>query len=182
MSSRSFSAGNYTRTIDTQEDPFNTRVRATLDGEELDQDNPENWSKEKVRAAAEMFQRADHRVLINKENADAFLAQHPEFLDTKSNAEKMNAILDSLYGERAYSSEEFETAYRAGVATKSLTIDEAELVKQQQRAADEQRAQGTQSVTPTMEELETMPLEDLRRLDALENQKRMQRRGEEGGF
>jgi hypothetical protein len=92
-----------------------------------------------------------------------------------------------MYGsDRAYTVGEFESAYQVCCANNLLDLDGEELSRQeQQRKADENAriaAEREQSVAPSVPELYDMSLEDLRRLDAIENQKRMQRLGEEGGF
>jgi hypothetical protein len=180
------SIGSYTRYISNpaEIDPLNQRVRDFLD--DSMPDGPENAPAEEVRAWAEHFQRADTNAIAQRENADAFLAVHPEFLDTKANGETMNRTLETLYGDRVYTVSEFEKAYRVCCANKSLALDKAEIAKQEQAAADEranaareQRAQETRTFTE--DEKYTMSLDELRQLENREIQKRMQQAGERGG-
>jgi len=64
-----------------------------------------------------------------------------------------------------------------------LKLDKAELAKQEKDAAKAlAEAERAHSVEPSIDDLYSMPLEDLRRLDAVENQKRMERIGNEGGW
>jgi|GEM_PF-3218339 len=184
----SFTAGNYTRSIDTPTDPLDARMRSKLDGVDLDNsENPEDWSAEKVRAVAQMFERND-RAAQNKVQSglsgDAFVATHPEFKDSKANGLLMVHQLKTLFGEGvAYTLDDYNTAYESLRASNFLNLDE-KIVKEQNVEAAKQRAAAEKARnTPKSEqELWDMPMDELRRLDAVENHERMQRRGEEGGW
>jgi hypothetical protein len=187
MGSRSFSVGNYTRNTDSQEDPFNTRVRAFRD-DSVDTlpDTFENWPKERVKEAVEGMLRADQRqqdLIATKDNADVFLAAHPEFLDTTANGQLMNHELKRMFGDCLHTFDQYEAAYESLRASNFLALNKAEVEKQRKAAAKARvEVERARSVEPSLDELWAMPLEDLRRLDAVENQQRMQRRGEEGGW
>jgi hypothetical protein len=186
MSSRTISVGNFTRHVDTPEDPFTARVMAIKndDASNLD-DNPENWPADKIRAAAEMFQREDtvrHNQQQSGINADAFLTMHPEIYDTQRNAELFKHELHRMFGESLLTVNEYEAAYESLRASNLLSLNKTE-VEKQRKAADKARyaAQKAQTVTPSEQDLYDMPLDELRRRDTVEAQKRMQRAGERGG-
>jgi hypothetical protein len=170
------------------EDPLNVKARRSLDGT-LDElpDTFENWSAEQVKEAALGFARADSDRIAQRANADAFLALHREFLDIDANGQTMNRTLAALYGDRLYSVAEFEQAYTVCCANNSLTLDKAEIVKQQQKATNERaKAARAQLAAETRvfseDEKENMSLEELRAAETREIQQRMQRIGEEGGW
>lgn len=178
---------DYTRYTQTKDDPFTARVKAFKrdDASELE-DSPENWSAEKVKAAAEMFQRQDQKqqnTVANREMADVFIAEHPEYIDSGVNGRLMTHELRRTFGEGAYTLAQYEQAYESLCNSNFLNLDE-KIVREQQKEAARARAQAerARSVTPAEQDLYEIPLEDLRRLDAIENQKRMQRIAEEGGW
>lgn len=191
--SRSFSVGPYYSQQD--KDPFDIRIRAKLDGKTLDQNDPENWSPEKIRAAGEMFDRNDKNkqdLIQTGRNGDAFVAAHPEVLDSTKNGELFKHEMNRMFGECLHTVEHYEAAYQSLRASNLVQIDKAK-DESRRRAADKQRydAQKEPSIaqipfdkmTPTqLQQLETMPLEELRRLGAVEAQRQMQLRGEEGGW
>ena len=170
------------------EDPLNVGARAALnlapdqrfnDSSELF----EEWSPEKQRRAFEGLQREDAKRIALDKAATDFVTLHPEYVDNNSNGKKMNDALVARHGNRVFTVEEFEQEYRVLRANNNLTLDQATIVKQQQAAANQRaKAERSRIVYRTEEELETMPLEEIRRLDAVERQKQMQRVGEEGGI
>ena len=171
-----------------EQDPLNQHVRAALDGtlEELP-DTFEHWPADRVKEAALGFQRADDNRIAQRANADAFLALHKEFLDTQANGETMNRTLEALYGERLYTVSEFEKAYAVCRANNSLTLDQAEIVKQQQaeanqRAKAERARRAAETRVYTEDEKYSLSLEELREAENREIQKRMQQAGERGGY
>ena len=181
-------AHDYIRYTQTQDDPFTSRVKAILNDDTSNlEDNPENWFAEKVKAAGEMFQREDtirQNQIQSGLNADAFLAAHPEILDTKANVDLFVHELKRMFGEGSLLTvNEYEAAYASLRASNFLALNKAEVAKQQ-KAADKARyeAQKAQSVKPTEDEMYSMSMEEIRMRDAIENQQRMQRRGEEGGW
>jgi len=186
MSSRSFSVGSYTRNIQESADPFNERVRAFKD-DSFDslEDNPENWPKEKVKAAAEMFQRNDQAHINAAEmqkTGTAWTKLNPQYIDNDANAQLMRHQLRSN-GVAKATLADFDLAYEQLKESGFLKLDKAELAKQEKDAAKAlAEAERAHSVEPSIDDLYSMPLEDLRRLDAVENQKRMERIGNEGGW
>jgi hypothetical protein len=185
---QSFGGSFGNATIHREIDPFDEKARRTLDGTlgELP-DTFENWSADRVKEAALGFARADSDRIAQRSNADAFLALHKEFIDIDANGQTMNRTLEALYGDRVYSVAEFEKAYAVCRANNSLTLDQAEIVKQQQKAANERaKAAREQHAAATRvfseEEKENMSLEELRDLENREIQKRMQQVAEEGGY
>ncbi len=83
----------------------------------------------------------------------------------------------------AINEEQFESAYNVARANNLLELDKAEIVKQQQADSNRRsKAERARIVNLSEEELETMPLEEIRRLDAIEYQKQMQQAGERGGL
>jgi type IV secretory pathway VirJ component len=183
----SSAGGHYTRNIPTENDPFNNRVMSFRDGDlESLENNPETASAATIRAFGEMFARNDAKTVTQRQNADAFLAQHSEFIDHPANADKMNKALSAMYGERVYTVEEFECAYNALRANKALEIDQAEVVKQQQAAANaakRAKAVATKAnVEPTIEDMYSMPLDELRMRAAVADEARKRKIAEEGGW
>ena len=141
---------------------------------------------ERIKEAALGFERADNTRIEQRAHADAFVALHTEWIDIDTNAQTMNKTLAALYGERLYSVSEFEKAYEVCRANNSLKLDQVEIVKQQQAAADqrakaarEQRAAETRVFSE--DEKENMSLEELRVAENREIQRRMQEAGERGG-
>jgi hypothetical protein len=193
-------AHDYVRYMQHADDPFTARVMAIKNDDTSNlEDNPENWPAEKVKAAGEMFQREDtirQNQLQSGLNADAFLAAHPEILDTKANGELFRHELNRMFGEGSLLTvNEYEAAYASLRASNFLALNKAEVARQQKAADkaryDAQRAQHLNNpavkqlheLSPEKQrELDEMSLEEIRRLDTLENQKRMERIGNEGGW
>jgi hypothetical protein len=197
-------AHDYVRYTQSEEtDPLNQRINASLNGT-LDElpDVFENWDAPHVRAAIEGLQRADQShqdAAENQKTGDAFVAGHPEYIDTKANAALMQHEMNRMFGPGLHTLEQFETAYESLCASNFLKLNQAEVAKQE-KAADKQRyeaerarteaararrftpAQRGQSVTPEEDAVYAIPLEELRRRDAIENQKRMERIAQEGGW
>ena len=182
--------GNFGRHIpnSAEQDPLNVRARASLDGT-LDElpDTFENWDKDRVKEAVQGLQRADESTIKQRANADAFLALHPEFVDINTNGQTMNRTLEALFGERLYSVSEFEKAYEVCCANNSLTLDQAEIVKQQQAAANQRaKAERARRAVETRvyseSEKENLSLEELRAAENREIQRRNERIGQEGGW
>ncbi len=181
--SRTSSAGNYTRTLDAA-DEVTDRVISVRDGDtEALENNPETASAATIKAFGELFARNDAKLIALHRNSDTFVTLHKEFLDTKFNGERMNDTLKAMFGDVAYSLEQYEHAYSVLRANNVLEIDQAEVVKQAQAAANQRAkaARAAQKAVPTEEQLYTMDLDELRRLDAVENQQRLQLAGERGG-
>jgi hypothetical protein len=122
--------------------------------------------------------------LATKKNADAFIAVHPELIDNKSNAFILLNQARTMFGDGELTVNNLEDAYQyLRDRTDFLKLDAKELAKQQKaQAKAHYETERARSVRPTEQELYDMPLEDLRRLDTIDNQKRMQRIGEEGGW
>ena len=181
MSGRSFSVGSYTRHVTEQEDPFTTRVRAFRD-DSLDQleDKFENWEAPQVKEAVEGLQRADNKTQIVNQNmatGDAFAAGHKEYVDNDANALLILNQMDTMFGKGLHPLEHFESAYEyLRTNTNFLKLNQAEVARQQ-KAADKARydAQRAQSVTPSEDEMYSMPMEEIRMRDVIENQKRKER-------
>ncbi len=185
MSSRSFSVGGFTRNVAAPSDPFSDRVMAFRNDDSSALSAEEQLTAEQIKTAERLAQ-ANDQVTQNKiargQNADAFLAAHPEVLDTAANTKLIVHELARMFGTDAlYTIENYEAATDSLRRSGLLKINEAEAAKQK-KEADKQRAAAATKAEPTLEELYNMPMEDLRRLDAGANQARMQRRGEEGGW
>ena len=178
--------GNGPNIYDQSPTEFDTQARARLKGEQtFDDSSPrfEDWSPEKQRAAYEGMRRSDANLIAINENADIFLAKHPEFVDNKVNGEAINRTLKAMFGDVVHTTEQFEAAYNVARANNILQLDQAELAKQA-KAATQQRAKAERKriVNLTEEELENMPLEEIRRLDVIERQRQLQTEGERGGL
>jgi hypothetical protein len=179
--------GSYLRNIHNpaNDDPINDGARRSLNGQQrFDDSSPrfEDWSPAKQRAAFEGMQRADAKLAANAENANLFLSMHPEFVDSEANGAALNSTLKAMFGDVEHTTEQFERAFEVARANNILELDAAEIAKQT-RAATQQRAKTERSriVYRSEDELETMPLEEIRRLDAIERQKQLQESGERGG-
>ena len=93
----------YAPTI-VENNDFDTQTRARLNGENpFDDSSPrfEDWSPAKQRAAFDGLRRSDEKFAVINENADIFIANHPEFLDTKANGEAINRTLKAMFGDVA---------------------------------------------------------------------------------
>jgi len=133
------------------------------------------------------LQRADENIATKKQNADLFADLHPEYLDTRQNGQAFSRTLKAMYGDVAYSVEQFENAYEVCNANGLLQLDQKVMAGQEaeaKAAARKQYADAERSriVNRTEAELESMSLEEIRRLDAQERLHQMQGRGEEGGW
>jgi hypothetical protein len=184
------SIGNYTRLLhhDADDDPLNQRINASLSGT-LDElpDTFENWNKDDVREAIEGLQRADERKATVNANADSWAINHPEYLDTAKNGAVFNRALNAMFGPITFTVEHFEKCYQVLRANNTLELDEGEIVKQHQAAANarakaERARRAAETRVFSEEEKYSMSLEELRRVEDREIQKRAQRIGEEGGW
>ena len=126
--------------------------------------------------------RADVNRAAVGENALTFFALHPEFADTPQNGVAINRTLKAMFGDDVPTIEQFETAYQVACANNLLKLNQAEIAKQA-KAALKQRATAERSriVNLPQEQLETLSLEEIRHLDALERQRELQAAGERGG-
>ena len=171
---------------DAQRDPFNHRVMAFLNDDASELDDSEKLTAEHIKAAALLAEREDQAKadrLASQQAADAFVAGHPEYDDkSEANAHLLLNQVETMFGKGLHTIKQWEAAYEyLRTNTNFLKLDAKELSKQK-KAADKARFDAAQNpVTPSVQELYEMPLDDLRRLDAVENQKRMQRAGERGG-
>jgi len=172
------------------EDQFNIRTRASLGDpdaiERLDPNDANNISAATVKAVHEAALREDAKLNTRHRSADTFLALHPEFIETKANCDAMSRTLHALFGGIPFTTDHFQKAYEVLNANNSLTLDQATIVKQQQKAANErakaareQHARETRVFSEV--EKENMSLEELRAAENREIQQRMQQAGERGG-
>jgi hypothetical protein len=169
------------------EDPLNVRVNASLNGS-LDElpDTADFWTKDRWKEAALAAEREDRATqdrLENKKTADGFVASHPEYVDNNVNGKLLLNQMNTMFGPGLHTPDQHEAAYEYLCNnTDFLKLDPKELEKQR-KAADKQRyeVERARSVGLSEQELYSMPLDDLRRLDAIENQKRLQLAGERGG-
>lgn len=146
---------------------------------------------EQVKAAYEAAVREDRAAqdrLETQANGDAFIAVHPEFMDTVPNAQLLVNQARTMFGkEGLITVEMFEQAYQyLRVNTDFLKLDRNVLAAQQKQAAKQRYAQAraaeTRRITNLSEaEVEALPLEEILRLDAMERQQQMQAAGERGG-
>ena len=139
MSSRQVGAGRFGNgpsVYDQSQSEFDLDTRRRLDG--LGPIKPQ-LTAEQVKQAYEEALRADETRTIKSQSADNFVALHSEFLDTPKNGKLMSDTLKAMFGDCAYTTEQFESAYNVLRVSNSLDIDKAEEVKQQQKAADAKR-------------------------------------------
>jgi hypothetical protein len=177
-------AHDYIRYTQHPDDPFTARVMAIKNDDTSGlEDSPENAPAEKVKEWGEAFQRADTKRVAIETNAAEFLTFHPELIDNNANGQAMNRTLKAMFGDCAHTVEQFEAAYRVLVANNALALDKKVLAEQEKEAAKQRaEAQRARKVTFSEDERYSMPMEELRRLESSEIQKRMQRIGEEGGW
>lgn len=187
---RSFSVGSYTRHVATTVDPFNQRVMAFKNDDASGlEDTPENWSADKVKAAAEMFAREDQKQqnkIASGQNADAFLASHPEFLDTQANGQLMNHQLNTMFGDGLHTLEHFEAAYQSLRASNFLNLDQKIVREQQKEAAraraEQERARIAARAFDEDSAYGSLSMDELRQKADEQLRHDMQRRAEEGGW
>jgi hypothetical protein len=166
------SFGNGPNVYQQSQSEFDIKARDLLNGKPaFDDSSPrfEDWSPEKQKASYEGLQRADSNLIEQRANADAFLALHPEFIDLNTNGQTMNRTLETMFGDRVYTVAEFEQAYAVCRANNSLQLDQAEIVKQQQAAANQrtkaalkQRADAASRVFNPHADYDSLSLEEIR--------------------
>ncbi len=150
---------NYTRTINTPDSDFDSRLRKKLDGVALDDTNFDQMSAEKYREFAEKYD-ADKQALVKQnEDAIAFIKAHPEYEDTTKNGDAMAALCKSVFGTKYATREQYEHCFPNGVATGLVTV-KADVVKQQE--AERAKAEATAQASLTEEESYSFDLNDLR--------------------
>ena len=160
------SFGNYTRHLNTQDDPFNTRVRANLDGT-LDSlpDTPENASAETIKKYAEHFL-AEEATRVDgfraREDVNAFLALHPEYKDTPANAALMNHELKRMGVTINPTLEQNDAAYRSLRESNFLDLDKKVLAKQEAEAAKQRAEDFKNRHVHTEDEMNAMSMDELR--------------------
>ena len=197
MSSRTFGVGTlgYSYIANrADEDQFNIKTRAFIGDPDalghLDPNDPDNLTAEQIKAAHAAALREDQAQkdrLETQANGDAFIAEHPEFVDTVANAQLLVNQMNTMFGEGLHTVDHFEQAYEhLRTKTNFLKLDNAVLAAQQRQAAKQRYAQARAAsaarITNLSEaELENMSLDEIRRLDAIERQRQMQEAGERGG-
>ena len=153
-------------------------------------DDPESeLTAEQVKAAYEAAVREDRAAQDKQssvENGRAFLAGHPEFIPTEANIQLMNHELKSRYGVREYTVAHYEEAYASLRSSNFLKLDKNVVAAQQKQAAkqryeDARAAQANHITNLSEAQLEQLPLEEIRRLDAIERQKQFELAGQRGG-
>jgi hypothetical protein len=187
------SFGNSYIANEADEDQFNLKARAYMGSaearEKLDPKDLDNLSAAQVKAVYEAAVRADKAQqdqATNIENGKAFMAGHPEYINSHVNNELMNHELKSRFGVREYTMAEYDQAYASLRSSNFMKLDKTVVAAQQKQAAKNRyadaRATEAKHITNLSEaELEALPLAEIRRLDALESQKQLQAAGERGG-
>jgi hypothetical protein len=154
-----------------KKDKFSEQVHNKLNGVQTeDAADFESWSPETVKTAYQGFaaqDQAERNKQHNLEIANAFVANHEEYRDSNTNGQIMNNQIASMFGpDRAYSLEQYEQAYRfLRERTNFLDLDKSALKRQETAKGKKRYADEVAAATPLTEaELETMDLEDLKRL------------------
>lgn len=165
-----------------ENDPLNLRlIGGNLDELPLH----ERLTAEEIKAAALLAQREDQATqdrIETQKNGDAFIAGTPAFIDNTANAHLLLNQARTMFGDGVITVSQFQSAYESlRTRTKFLKLDPKELAKEQQAAAKQRFDAAQNPTTPSEQDLYDMPLEDLRRLDAVENHNRMQVAGERDG-
>lgn len=190
--------GSYLRHIQNRadKDPLNLGARAAIGDpnaiEQLDLNDPDNLTAEQIKAAHEAALAADrtHQNLLETQaNADAFISAHGELKDSVANARLLLNQAKTMFGEDGpITVDQWEAAYQhLRSKTDFLAFNADALAKQQKEAsrqhyAASRAAEAKRIVNLSEQQLETMSLEDIRRLDAEERQREMERIGEQGGY
>jgi hypothetical protein len=175
-------------------DQFNIRTRAFMGNPEalemLDPNDPDNISAETVKAVHEAALREDRATqdsAENKKTADGFVACHPEYVDNYANAQLLLNQMNTMFGPGLHTADHHEAAYEyLRNNTDFLKLDKTVVAAQQkqavkQRYADSRAAEAKRITNLSEAELEALPLEEIRRLDAIERQQQLQLAGERGG-
>jgi hypothetical protein len=74
-----------------------------------------------------MFQREDQKhqsIVANREMADVFIAEHPEYIDSDVDGRLMTHELRRNFGEGAYTLAQYEQGYQSLRASNFLNLDE----------------------------------------------------------
>lgn len=179
---------DYLRHVPTQDDPFDVRVKAFLNDNSEGLTPEDRLTAEDIKAAALLAEREDRNkqdILETQKNADAFIAGTPAFIDNTANAHLLVNQARTMFGDGVITVPQFQSAYEyLRTRTDFLKLDQKELAKER-KAADKARfdaEMAQRSAGPTEEELYSMPLDDLRRLDTIENHRRMRAEAERGGL
>lgn len=180
------SFGNGPNVYNETPSEFDQEARAALDG--LGPSKPK-LTPEQVRQAYEEAVAADARINENHQSAQEFTSLHAEYLDTPKNGKLMNDTLKAMFGDGAYSVEQFEAAYNVLRVSNSLDIDHAEEAKQAQAAENAKRKAvvkrradaASRQFDPTAN-YDNLSLEELRALADEEIRNDFERRGQEGGW
>ena len=182
-------SGPWTRFVQNpaDEDDFNQNTRRRMDG--LGPVRPQ-LTAEEVKVAYQDAVREDQAQkdrLETQKNGDAFIAGHPEFLDTTPNAQLLLNQMNTMFGKGFHPISHFEQAYNyLRTNTDFLALDKTVVASQQKQAA-KQRYQAEQEriVETTFDEsadYSTLSLDELKQRANDEIRNQMQRRGEEGGW
>jgi len=153
-------------------------------------ENPDDvpeLTAEQVKVAYEAAVREDQAAqdrIETQKNADAFIAGHKEFVDNVANSQLLLNQARTMFGDGLITVPMWEQAYQyLREHTDFLKLDKKELANQQKAAARQRYEQEKlRSAVPTEEEMYAMPIDELRRRDAIATQERMRRIGEEGGW
>jgi hypothetical protein len=157
---------NYRQSSD---DPFMSRVRSLHDGNihPADLEEKQAWLKE-AHADAVAADPNSQRNILKIKNAEAFVVLHPEVHNTRANGLQLAHECKRMFGDVAWTVPQYEAAYESLQSSGLLGVNRVEAEKQR-KAALRTQAERIKAAEPTMEDLYSMPLEDLRRLDAVAN-------------
>jgi hypothetical protein len=154
----------YNSYVNASDDPFTAQIKAVRDGNVHPAELEEK--REYLKAAALEAEAADpntQKNIIRRQNADMFLAVHPEVNDTTANGQQLRHELMRMFGDVAWTFNNYETAAESLRTSNLLGVNKVEAEKQR-KAALRQSAEQIRAAQPTLEDLYTMPMEDLRRL------------------
>jgi hypothetical protein len=145
---------------------FDRRLRASMDGVQLDPNDPENLTAAQLRAANELAQREDRThqaVSACVQTGEAWLTEHPEFVKNQVNYDLMNHELLVRFGDIEWTLAHYDAAYQSLRSSNFLKLNPAVLAKQtnsdaQTRAA----AERARTAIPSEEQMEGMSKAELR--------------------
>jgi len=180
--------GSYLRHLQNpaDNDPINDGARRSLDG--LGASKP-RATAEQVKEVFEAAQREDQAQrdrFETKKNADAFIAGHPEIIDSDVNAQLLLNQVNTMFGDVLHTVDHWEAAYDY-LRTRSnfLKLDKTVLAAQQKQAAkqrfDSEKARTTAITFDPNDDYSSMSLEEIKARAIEAHQREFELAGQRGG-
>jgi hypothetical protein len=156
----------YTSYTKSEDEPFVKRNRAFMSNDFSALDTDEKLTADQFKQAHQLAQREAERLAgidVSKENADIFLAAHPEYVDHDKNGHEMERQLAAMFGDSGPRTVgNYELAYQELRKRNLLELDGAEVAKQRDREnISKHKAWAKANTLPSEEEMYKMPLNEL---------------------